>query len=162
MVFNRIEGGGKVFGAFLDMDKCFDRIWRNGMFFKLNRFGITDTLWLLLRDWYVGSTCSVLTNGSYSDGFEISRSIRQGGVISMFMMAVAFCDIHTSVDPGCDNGLAHGNTYLGTPAYADDLAILGVTPQGLQTMLNNVHMYAQTWRISFSAFDMPVETLGGR
>ena len=148
-----------MFGAFLDMDKCFDRIWWNGMFFKLNRLGITDKLWLLLRDWYVGSTCSVLTNGSYSV-FEISRSIRQGGVISMFMMAVAFCDMHTSVDPGCDNGLAHGNTYLGTPAYADDLAILGVTPQGLQTMLTNVHMYAQTWRISFSATKSKCVTFG--
>ena len=103
-----------MFMAFLDMAKCFDKIWWNCLFYKLNKLGITDTLWLLLRDWYFGSTCSVLINGTYSDTFHISRSIRQGGVMSMFMMAVAFCDIHTSVDPDYDQGLAFGDNYLGT------------------------------------------------
>jgi hypothetical protein len=150
MIFSITEKHGKVFAAFLDIEKCFDKIWWNGLFYKLYHLGMTDKLWLLIRNWYIGSTCVVLTNGVYSDKFTITRSIRQGGVMSMLMMAVAFSDIHSSIDPDYEYGLAHGNTYLGTPAYADDLAALSSTKNGLQTMLNNAHRYAQMWRFNFS------------
>jgi hypothetical protein len=127
MILTITKRRSKVFSAFLDMEKCFDKIWWNGMLYKLHNIGITDSLWLLIRNWYVGSKCVVLSNGIYSDTFSISRGIRQGGVLSMVMMTVAFCDIHSSIDPECDHGLAHGNTYLGTPTYADDLVVLSYT-----------------------------------
>ena len=150
MIFNVTGKHGKVYAAFLDIEKCFDKIWWNGLFYKLYELGMTDQLWLLIRNWYIGSTCVVLTNGMCSDKFSISRSIRQGGVLSMLMMTIAFYDIHTSIDPDYDYGLAHGNTYLGTPAFADDIVALSYTRNGLQSMLNNAHTYATKWRFTFS------------
>ena len=83
------------------------------------------------------SKCTIFTNGFYSDEFTITRSIRQGGVLSMLMMAVAFYDIHTFMDPQYDHGVAHGNVYLGTPACADDVMAFSLTKSGLQDMLDN-------------------------
>ena len=150
IIQSTIEKHGKVFSAFLDLEKCFDKIWWDGLLYKLHRMGITNNLWLLFRDWLMNSSCIVLNNGVYSDKLQITRSIRQGGVLSMLMMAFAFCDIHSYIDPGLDLGIAHGDTYLGTPAYADDIVLMSNTKNGLQTMLDNAYQYSRMWRVTFS------------
>ena len=40
-----VEKGGKVFTRFLDIEKCFDKVWWNGLMYKLHKIGITDKLW---------------------------------------------------------------------------------------------------------------------
>jgi hypothetical protein len=145
-----LEKHSKVFAGFLDIEKCFDKVWWNGLFHKLYKLGITDKLWLLIRNWYEYSTCVVLVNGVYSDEFNISRSIRQGGILSMLMMTVAFYDIHSHIDPDYEHGLAHGDIYLGSPAFADDIALMSYTKNGLQTMLDNAYEYSKRWRFTFS------------
>ena len=78
-----IERNGKVFACLLDIKQAFNKIWWNGLFYKMFKLGITDKLWLLFNNWFKGSTCSVLYNGTLSDPFNISCSIKQGGVLSM-------------------------------------------------------------------------------
>jgi hypothetical protein len=46
--------------------------------------------------------------------------------------------------------LTHGNTYIGTLAFADDIVALSYTHNGLQTMLNNAHIYATKSRFTCS------------
>ena len=87
------------------------------------------------------SSCVILTNGIYSESFPISRSIRQGGVLSMLMMAAAFSDLHTSLDPHRNLGLTYHASYLGSPAFADDVVIMSNTMKGLQTMIDNTHTH---------------------
>ncbi len=90
-----IEQNSKVFTCFLDIQQAFDTIWWDGLFYKMNNIGITDKLWLLFYDWFHGSTCSVLFHGILSDDFTISRSIKQGGVFSMYAFCMFFSDVHT-------------------------------------------------------------------
>ena len=40
-----VEKGCKVFTGFLDIEKCFDKAWWNGLMYKLHKIGITDKLW---------------------------------------------------------------------------------------------------------------------
>jgi len=82
-----VERNSKVFSCFLDIQQAFDTIWWDGLFYKMYNIGIRDKLWLLFDNWFQGSSCSVLFNGKLSDDFTISRSIKQGGVFSMY----AFC-----------------------------------------------------------------------
>jgi len=42
-----------------------------------------------------------------------------------------------------DYGLAYGNTYLVTPAYADDIVLMSNTNNGLQIMLDNAYRYSR-------------------
>ena len=151
LIRHHTENKGKVFAAFMDMEKCFDKIWWNGLLYKLHKLGVTDRLWLLIRNWYMESSCVILTNGIYSESFPISRSIRQGGVLSMLMMAAAFSDLHTSLDPHHNLGLTYHTSYLGSPAFADDVVIMSNTMKGLQTMIDNTHTYANRWRLTFSS-----------
>ena len=151
IINSTMEKHGKVYSAFLDIEKCFDKVWWNGLLFKLHQLGITNNLWLLIRECLVNSTCVVYTNGVSSDPFTISRSIRQGGVLSMIMMAVAFHDIHYHMDSEYEHGIAYGNTYLGSAAFADDIVLMSNTKDGLQAMLDESYTYSTMWRFTFSA-----------
>ena len=70
-----LDKHGKVFAAFLDIEKCFDKIWGDGLLYKLHRIGITDKLWLLFKDWLHGSQGVVYVNGKFSEKFDVTRSI---------------------------------------------------------------------------------------
>ncbi len=145
-----IEHNSKVFTCFLDIQQAFDTIWWDGLFYKMYNIGITDKLWLLFYDWFHGSTCSVLFHGILSDDFTISRSIKQGGVFSMYAFCMFFSDVHTYVDTNQMYGLMYKDIYIGSPALADDLALLSNTKHGLDMMMYNAMLYAKKWRITFS------------
>jgi hypothetical protein len=60
------------------------------------RIGITDKLWFMCKQWPDGSTCSLLLDGDTSEQFGISRSIKQGGSLSMLFFTVAYHNIDNS------------------------------------------------------------------
>ena len=151
---DQTEHGGKVFACFLDISQAFDRIWINGLLYKLFRIGIVDKLWLLIKDWFTNNVCSILLNGVITEPFNISRSIKQGGILSMFFFAISFYDVHDYIKQPSPSdpvlGLKCGDVYIGSPAYADDLLLLCNTVNGLNNMLDRAYMYSKQWRLSFS------------
>ena len=116
----------------------------------MKNLGITNKLWLLFYDWMVGSKCCVCVNGQISDNFTISRSIKQGGILSMMNLCIYMSDIHKYVDPDHTLGIQCHGIYMGSLAYADDIILMSYTKNGLDIMMDNVHKYARKWRFSFS------------
>ena len=134
-IYNYTEKGGKVFACFLDIEKAFDKLWWDGFFLKLYKIGITNKLWHLFRDWFVGSCCRVCLNGEISEAFNITRSIKQGGILSMLNFCIYTHDIHNDIDIQRKHGLFCKNVYVGSPAYADDIVLLSPTKHGLDNMI---------------------------
>jgi exonuclease III len=153
-ILDKTEHGGKVFACFLDIAQAFDRIWINGLLVKLFQIGITNKLWFLVKDWFASNVCTILFNGVLSEPFKISRSIKQGGILSMLFFAVSFYDVHDFVKQNNSSspvlGLECGSVYIGSPAYADDLALMCDTVNGLNEMLCRAYHYSKQWRIQFS------------
>ena len=114
------------------------------------KLGITDKLWLLLYDWFIDSTCTVLLNGYLSEEFSITRSIKQGGVLSMYMFCIYFNDIHRFVDETQQLGLKYNEVYIGSPAFADDILLLSNSKSKLDSMMQNVLSYSSMWKLNFS------------
>jgi hypothetical protein len=149
-IYNYTEKGGKVFACFLDIEKAFDKLWWDGFFLKLYKIGITNKLWHLFRDWFVGSSCRVCINGEISEPFNITRSIKQGGILSMLNFCIYTHDIHNDIDMQRKHGLFCNNVYVGSPAYADDIVLLSPTKHGLDRMIANAWSYSRKWRFTFS------------
>ena len=142
--------GRKVFAGFVDIQQAFDSIWWDGLLYKMSRIGIQGNLWWLLREWLIGSTSNVLINGELSDTLTITRSIKQGGLLSMFFFCVAYYDIHEEAIRSPAQGIDYHNVDVSTPTFADDTLLLSLSVRNLQLMLNNVHHYGNRWRIRFS------------
>jgi len=48
-IYKSLDSGKDVCAIFLDVSKAFDKIWHEGLLFKLRKFGITGTLFTLLE-----------------------------------------------------------------------------------------------------------------
>ena len=77
-----INHGSRVYCAFLDASKAFDRVDHAGLFSKLIHRSIPLAFLKLIMSWYNGMKCRVKWADSFSEWFEISAGVRQGGVLS--------------------------------------------------------------------------------
>jgi len=77
-----VSKGGKVFCAFLDASKAFDKVLHCGLLVKLLKKNISLSFVQILRNWYRKLNASVLWNGIYGRIFPILCGVRQGGVLS--------------------------------------------------------------------------------
>jgi hypothetical protein len=142
--------GSKVYGCFLDIKSAYDVIHWQGLLVKLWNLGIKHKLWNLIEHWLTGSTAHISTNGEASSVFQISRSIKQGGLLSTFYFLAFYHDIHSFVRRGSTQPLTFHNRDISSPTMADDTLLLSMTPRGLQTMIDNAYMYGRLWRLEYS------------
>ena len=149
-IYNFTEKGGKVYACLLDIEKCFDKLWWNGLLYKMYQIGFDNKLWHLMYEWLQGSNCRICFNGYISDSFNISRSIKQGGILSMMNLCIFTNDFHEYVDKNCTLGLSCNDIYVGSPTYADDIMLLSPTKNNLDKMMANACEYSRKWRFTFS------------
>ena len=82
------ERNSPVYCAFLDNEKAFDRVWLDGLFYKLYNLGITGKLWRILRSSY-SSMYSCVSYAEYkSDMFHVKQGVGQGRVISAWLFTL--------------------------------------------------------------------------
>ena len=62
-IYKSFDEGFEVRGVFLDISKAFDRVWHDGLIFKLQENGISGKLLLLLKDFLKSSKQRVVLNG---------------------------------------------------------------------------------------------------
>ena len=60
------DDGYEVRGVFLDMSKAFDKVWYQGLYYKLRQNGISSELLNTLTDFLDNRTQRVILNGQYS------------------------------------------------------------------------------------------------
>ena len=159
-----VDNNSKISACFMDLEKAFDKVWWDGLMYKVAMLGITNKAWHLLYSWLHGSQCSVLLNGQISKSFDVTRGIKQGGSLSMFLFNAYLHDIHDVIEntniARHSLGVSVNGYYIGSPAYADDLVLLSGTKHGLDEMISRTLQYANQWRMKFSAQKTKCITFG--
>ena len=77
-----VNNGSRVFCAFLDASKAFDRIVHAGLFLKMMKRKVPFLFLAIIISWYIGLECRVKWEDHYSDWFSVTAGVRQGGVLS--------------------------------------------------------------------------------
>ncbi len=133
----------------LDAQKCFDRIWHHGLFFKLMTV-LDISTWLFLFHWYTNSRAIVRWNSTTSLPFTITRGTRQGSLLSPWMFNLFINDLLVSVYHS-NYGVRVGDTRVNSVAYADDITLLSAMASGLQQLIDICVDYSDEWRFLFNA-----------
>ena len=76
------------FTVSLDASKAYDRVIHSGLFVKLAKRGIPLPFIRMLKYWYSHLQCAVLWKGVLGNIFNITRGVRQGGVLSPFLFSI--------------------------------------------------------------------------
>ena len=141
------DSGSNLFICSLDAERCFDRIWHGGLFYKLMNI-IPLPHWLFLFKWYGGLKARVKWNSTLSSVFSVTRGTRQGSVLSPLFFNIFINDLLIELYH-CESGIRIGKDKYNSFAYADDLTLFSSSVTGLQQLIDKSVSYACKWRFSF-------------
>ena len=82
----RVNTCAPLFLVTLESRKAFDVVNHTIMLDKLYETGIQPALWSIVKDLYSGLTSKVKWLGELTDHFDILQGVRQGGILSPFLL----------------------------------------------------------------------------
>ena len=88
-----IKKGTKVYCAFVDASKAFDKVLHNGLFVELIKKNVSPRFVNILKNWYSKLYASVMWNGVVGLVFPIYCGVRQGGILSPLLFSVYTDDL---------------------------------------------------------------------
>ncbi|GFW68457.1 probable RNA-directed DNA polymerase from transposon X-element [Trichonephila clavipes] len=120
--------------VFLDIQKAFDRVWREGLIFKLIKYDFPPPLIKLISSYLTDRNFSVRINDTYSSHRPTEAGVAQGTLISPLLFNIYVNDIPI-----------HHNTTL--CMFADDTAILAshTEPKLVARAINRHLLVLEDW-----------------
>ncbi len=128
LVEKYLEKDRKLFAAFMNLEKPYDRVDRKVLWDTLRVYGVGGQLLEGIRSFYGNASASVRVNGELSDSFNIEVGVRQGCVMSPWLfniyMDVCMREMKVRVrDIGARLKVRGVEQPLVSGLYADDSAV---------------------------------------
>jgi hypothetical protein len=139
-----VSDGKEIRVVFLDIAKAFDRVWHQGLLYKLKSCGISGRLLDWLKDYLSERQQRVIINGEHSEWGNIKAGVPQGSVLGPLLFLIFINDI-THIIKHCKIRL-----------FADDtcLFIEVEDPPVQGDMINKdlaaIAQWADKWHVEFS------------
>ena len=125
---------------FLDISKAFDRVWHDGLLFKLKQNGVSGNLLGLIKGFLSNRGQRVTLNGKTSDWECIRAGVPQGSILGPLFFLIYINDLVTDLK---------SNVKL----FADDTSLFSIVSDPLQTadILNkDLRGWAEQWKMAFN------------
>ena len=133
----------EVRAVFLDISKAFDKVWHEGLIFKLKQNGISGKLLKFFEDYLYNRKQRVIINGSYSELADINSGVPQGSVLGPLLFLVYINDLEKNIKSK-------------VKFFADDTMLYSVVndPELSAAELNHdldmVKQWAHQWKMEFN------------
>jgi hypothetical protein len=111
--------------AFVDLEKAFDRVPRQVLWWALRQVGVEEGLVRVIQSMYEGATTAVKLKDSESKSFEVKVGVHQGSVLSPLLFNIVL----EALSRKCRGGLPY------ELFYADDLVLIAETKELLMEKL---------------------------
>ncbi len=83
-----LEKGQKLYAAFMDLEKAYDKVDREGIWKVLRMYGVTGRLFEAVKSLYEGAKGAVRVEYEQSKFFDLNVRLQQGCIISPWLFNV--------------------------------------------------------------------------
>ena len=142
-IYKSFDCGHEDRGIFLDISKAFDKVWHDGIIFKLEQNGISGKLHKLLHDFFANRKQRVVLNGQVSSWANVKSDVPQGSILSPLLLLIYINDLPKGIS-------------LNAKLFADDTSLFSVihdsstTRNELNDDLVKINNWAYQWKMSFN------------
>ena len=133
--------GRKMYAAFMDLEKAYDRIDWTGLWEVLGIYGVGGQLLKGVKAFYKNASACVRSGGDLSAMFELKRGVRQGCVMSPWLFNVYMDGVIREMkaragEVGVELGREGGVWNLATSMFADDTVLMAGSESDLQKLVD--------------------------
>ena len=127
----------------MDISKAFDKVWHEGLVFKLKQNGISGTLLALLSNYLSDRKQRVVINGQESDWGVVESGVPQGSVLGPLLFLIYINDL--------EKGIKSNIKF-----FADDTSLFSIVRDPTYTAielnhdLDQIKNWAYQWKMSFN------------
>ena len=142
-IFNRFNQKESTVAVFIDLEKAFNSVWREGLLVKLAHVGVKGKLWTWINTFLSHREAHCVVNKFTGNWFQTGIGHLKGSVISPILFNVFIKDIFSQ-------------TKSDKIKFADDgnIWITGKEPTSLETEiqkdLESIHKWTKKWRINMN------------
>ena len=87
-IYQDINNGKDTCLVFLDVSKAFDKVWHEGLLFKLRQLGIVGTLYDWIEHYLTGRSQKVVINGISSSLRNLQTGVPQGSILRPLLFLI--------------------------------------------------------------------------
>ena len=133
----------EVRSVFLDISKAFDKVWHEGLLFKLKQNGIDGNLLKMLGSYLKDRHQRVVLNGSHSEYAKLKSGVPQGSVLGPLLFLVYINDLEKNIKSN-------------VKFFADDTMLYSIvkdvslSADELNHDLDLICQWAHQWKMQFN------------
>ena len=133
----------EVRSVFLDISKAFDKVWHEGLIYKIKSVGISGELCKLLENYLSGRYQRVVLNGQTSSWRPVLAGVPQGSILGPLLFLIYINDLPNDLK---------SNAKL----FADDTSLFTIVKDKKESanILNNdlllISRWAYNWKMLFN------------
>ena len=133
----------EVRSVFLDISIAFDKVWHEGLVFKLEQNGISGSLLKLFQNYLNNGNQHVVLNGSSSEFSSIESGVPQGSILGPLLFLIYINDLEKKIKSNI--------TF-----FADDTMLFSIVndPHISASELNHdldvINKWAYQWKLEFT------------
>ena len=142
-IYQSLDDGLDTRSVFLDISKGFDKVWHEGLFFKLKQNGISGNLLNVITDFLYQRKQRVVLNGQHSSWTNVQAGVPQESILGPLFFLIYISDLSDDLTT---------NPKL----FADDTTLFSVV-QNINSTANNLNSdlikisgWAFQWKMRFN------------
>ncbi len=137
--------GNEMIGVFLDLTKAFDKVWHDGLLYKLQKIGVGGKIFDLLKSYLSNRKQLVTLPGCQSNVKQLHAGVPQGSVLGPLLFLIYINDIIREVECG---------SFL----FADDTSLFQEIVKGniidttakINNNLSKISKWAKDWLVQIN------------